>query len=360
MPFLFARRALPVLLLAAAALAPLAAQAQSQSQAQPPAAPGFPLTLENCGQTLHFAAPPRRTVSIGQGTTEILYALGLADRVAATALWIGPVLPQYAEANARIPRLADNDPSFESVIGQDPDLVVVQFEWHVGPRGRVGRREQFTDLGVPTYIAPADCLGKDNSGSGDGVRRQPFDMAMLHQEILDLARIFGVPERGEALVAGLRAREARAAASVAAVRAQGMPVLFWFSSREVKGDAFVAGTMGAPAWMMRALGLRNVVASEEEWPTLGWERLVAAEPALIVLGRMDRRRFPADDAALKRRFLASDPVTSQMRAVREGRLVEMDAQAMNPTLRTVDALEALAGEIRRLGPLPDAARPAAP
>lgn len=64
-----------------------------------------------------------RIVSIGQGMTEILFSLGLADKVVGTAVWIGPVLPEFADANSKINRLADNDPSFESVVGQEPDLM---------------------------------------------------------------------------------------------------------------------------------------------------------------------------------------------------------------------------------------------
>jgi iron complex transport system substrate-binding protein len=309
----------------------------------------YPLNIRNCGLELTFQQAPRRAVSIGQGTTEILLSLGLAERMVGTAVWVGPVLPQFAAENARIPRLADNDPSFEAVVGREPELVAAQLEWHVGARGRVGRREQFSALGIPTYVSPADCTAKDNSGSGDGLRRQPFTMDLLYQEIRDLAAIFDVAERGEAMVAGLQQREARAIAAVSPLRGQALPTLFWFSSREVKGDAFVAGANGGAAYIMRILGLRNVIQTREEWPTISWEAIVAADPALLVIGQMDRRRFPADDAAVKRRFLETDAVVSQMPAVRAGRIVTLDAQSMNPTIRTIDGIEAVAEGIRALG-----------
>lgn len=47
------------------------------------AAAGYPLTLDNCGHKVTLKSPPKRAVSLNQGTTEILLALGLADRVAA-------------------------------------------------------------------------------------------------------------------------------------------------------------------------------------------------------------------------------------------------------------------------------------
>lgn len=341
------RPALARRLAAGILLALLAGTAQAQAPA--PRATRYPLTVDSCGTPLTIAAPPRRVVSLGQGTTEILLSLGLAPQLVGTAIWVGPVLPQYAAENARIPRLADNDPSFESVVAREPDLVAAQLEWHVGPQGRVGRPEQFAGLGIPVYVSPIDCAGKDNTGRGDGVRRQPFTMDLLYREIAELAAIFDVAPRGAELIASLRAREAAAVAAVAGMRARDLPAVFWFSSREVKGDAFVAGTNGAAAYIMRTLGLRNVIRTEEEWPTISWEAITAANPALLVIGQMERRRFPADDAALKRRFLDTDPVVSQLPAVRAGHVIELDAQAMNPTLRTIDGIEAVARGLRALG-----------
>lgn len=92
------------------------------------------------------------------------------------AVWFGPVLPQYGAVNATIKRLATIDPSFEAMVGQSPDLVIAQYEWHVGPHGVAGTRDQFENLGIRTYIAPSDCVGKDNSDGGDGMRTRPFTM----------------------------------------------------------------------------------------------------------------------------------------------------------------------------------------
>jgi len=309
----------------------------------------YPLTLQNCGVPVTFRKAPERAVTIGQSSTEILLSLGLADKMVGTAVWVGPVLKEFESQNEKIKRLADNSPSFESVVGQEPDLVSVQFEWDVGPQGAVGTREQFSELGIPTYISPADCAAKDNSGGGDGVRKAPFTMELVYQEIRELAQIFDVRERGEKLVADLKKREAEAIATVVGTKAAGLPVIFWFSSKELKGEAFVAGKNGAPAYILRALGAKNVIDTEEEWPLVGWETIVGKDPAVIVIAKMDRRRYAADDPAVKVHFLETDPVTSQLDAVRKKHFVMMDAQAMNPTIRTIDGIEALADGIRQFG-----------
>ncbi|PTQ75993.1 ABC transporter substrate-binding protein [Celeribacter persicus] len=303
----------------------------------------YPLTLTNCGAETTIAAQPEGTVSIGQAATEILYSLGLGDKVLGTSVWFTDVLPEYAELNAGIERLADNDPSFESVVAKRPDLVTVQYEWHVGPQGIVATREQFGDVGIPVYTLPADCVGKDNSTGMDGTRLELYKMDSVYKGISELAQIFNVAERGETLVADLKAREAAAIELAAGLDLpEGTSAVFWFSSAEMDMDPYVAGQGGAPAYMMNVLGLENVVQSNEEWPTVSWETIARANPTVIVAARMERRRFPADDIEKKLEFLRTDPVASQMDAVRNNRIVILDAHGMDPSIRNIGSLETLA------------------
>ncbi|HCL66005.1 MAG TPA: ABC transporter substrate-binding protein [Rhizobium sp.] len=308
----------------------------------------YPLTINCCGRDITFKKAPASAVSIGQSSTEILYLLGLSDKVVGTAVWLGPVLEGYEDANAKIARLADNDPSFESVVAKKPDIVTVQFQWHVGPEGVVAKPEQFEELGIPVYTSPADCVGKDNSGGGDGVRHKVFTMDLIYQEVRDLAKIFNVQDRGEEIVADLKARE-EAARTILASADGKLSAVFWFSSAKRDIDPYVAGRHGAPGYIMSALGIKNVIESDEEWPTVGWETIAKANPTMIVAGKMGRRRFPADDIAVKHEFLKADPVASLMPAVKDGRVFEMDAQAMNPTIRTIEGIEALAEAVAAAG-----------
>jgi iron complex transport system substrate-binding protein len=101
--------------------------------------------------------------------------------------------------------------------------------------------------------------------------------------------------------------------------------------------------------MIQQLGLKNVIETDEEWPTVGWETIAKANPTVIVIARMDRRRFAADDYEKKLEFLRNDPVASQMDAVKDGRIVVMDAQAMDATIRAISALEDLAAELSAIG-----------
>ncbi len=314
------------------------------------AATEYPLTLTSCGHEVSFDKAPESVVSVGQSTTEILYMLGLADKVAGTALWINPVLPEFEEVDAGVERLSDNAPSFESVLEKRPGLVVTAYEWMIGPQGAVGTREMFDDAQIPSWIMPAECVGKDNTQSMDGERTVMFDTALLYQGIEELAAIFDVQDRGEELIADLKAREAAAVEQAQALNLpEDVSGLFWYSSADIGIDPYVAGVNAAPGWMLSKLGVQNVITSQEEWPTVGWETIARANPTFIVAAEMNRRRFPADDIEVKREFLTGDPVTSEMDAVQNDRILTMEANAMDPSVRSIFALEALSDSLAGFG-----------
>lgn len=302
----------------------------------------YPLTLQNCGSTQTFAHAPARAVTIGQAGTEMLFALGLGDKLVGTSLWFNDVLPQYQAQNAGIERLADNEPSFESVIGMRPELVAVELEWVVGPQGVVATREQFDELKIATYLMPSDCESKDNLVGADGTRLAPFRIDSIYQSITQLAQIFDVQERAQQLNAQLQASLAKSVATVQNKDLKDTSALVWFSSASLDIDPYVAGHKGIPDFMLNTLGVRNVVESDEEWPSVGWETIAKANPTFLVIARMDRRRFPADDYQKKLEFLRSDPVTRNMDAVKHNRIIVLDAMALQASVRMFEGLETLA------------------
>lgn len=287
--------------------------------AAPAHATDYPLTIENCDQSLVFDAAPARVVTIGQSTTEMLCARRLADRMQGTSVWFNEILPEFAETNAGIERLADNHPGFEAVMGKQPELVTTQFEFHLGAKGVVGTREQFNEIGTQVYAMPADCVDKDNMVGGDGERMQEFSITLMYQALRELAQIFDVEERSNALEAEMRDRVDTAANLARDLGAEGKTAVVWFSSPDIALDPFVAGQNGIAGFVLKTLGLHNVIDSAEEWPSIGWETIASADPDYIIIARMDRRRFAADDHEVKLDYLQTDPVTRHMSAVRDGR-----------------------------------------
>lgn len=303
------------------------------------AAAGFPITVQNCGRDVVIDTPPQRAVSLNQGSTEILLSLGLADRMVGSATWTDPVRENLAEDNAKVPQLAVNKPSLETVLDAEPDFVSASFAGTLGPGG-VADRDQFDSLGVPTYLAPSDCVGKV-SVNADGARTEPFTMDAIYGEIRDLARIFDVTERGEELIAGLeqRMRDSRLRADA--------DLAYWFS--DIRAPYF-GGCCGSPGVITDTVGARNIfLDTTEEWPQVSWEVIADRDPDVLVLADLSRRTIDGDALAAKIEFLESNPVTSRLTAVREKRYIVVNGADLNPSIRTVDGTEKVADGLRRLG-----------
>ena len=176
-------------------------------------------------------------------------------------------------------------------------------------------------------------------------------MDLVYQNIREFGQIFDVSDRAEKLVAELQAREDKAVEAVAKLKARDLSVAVWFSSKDLKGDAFMAGRNGVPAYILSKLGARNIITTNEEWPLVGWESIAAANPAVIIAVKMDRRRFPADDIEKKLEFLRTDPVASKLDAVKNGRIVVMDVGATRAGIDTVDGIETLARALAGFRPV---------
>ncbi|MQM24211.1 ABC transporter substrate-binding protein [Glycomyces albidus] len=339
-------RALPTAATAFLLLATLAGCGASEPVPETTTAAGegatsYPLTVENCGQEVVFDAAPQRVVSLDQGSTEILLSLGLEDRIVGTASWTDPVLESLAEAGSGVPRLADEAPAYEVVMSADPDFVTASFGRHF-VQGGVAGRDRFAETGIESYLSPTDCDG-GVSINGGGTRTEPLTFDPLYQEIRELAQVFDVPSRGEDLVAEL---EARRQAAIAGITGTGLTVAFWFSDLKTP---YIAGGLGAPALLADQVGAENAFGDlADDWPATTWETVVDRDPDVIVLADLARERWPGDQAAEKIEFLTTDPVTKDLTAVAEERFILLTGAELNPSIRMVDGIEALAAGLQSI------------
>ncbi|ALX96396.1 ABC transporter substrate-binding protein [Serratia fonticola] len=308
----------------------------------------YPLTIENCGYKETFTKAPERVVALGQNTVEILLLLGLQDKIVASAFWPTKVLPQLAEQNEKIKTLTVEIPTLESILAQDPDFVPAQLPLLLGPESKVAKREDFATVGVNSYMSPGMCATKKDIGDMYGSRQKLWDMTFLYQEIADFAKIFNVEDRGQALIADFKQREADLRREFGKNN-QDLSFVFWFSSSSPSSDAYVGGKNSASGFIANLLGGHNAITSETEWPTVGWESIIAANPNVIVVSSLDRNRWALDNAQEKIKFLKTDPAVSQLDAVKKGHIVVMDGQAMNPTIRTIYGAEQVGEQLRNLG-----------
>jgi len=292
----------------------------------------YPLTLSNCGHDVTIDRAPSRVVSLDQDSTEILLSLGLQDRMVGTASWTDPVLDSLADANAQVPRLADNAPTYEVLLGADPDFVTASFGRHYATGG-VATRDRLAETGIPSYLSPTDC-DSDISINGGGQRTTPLTVDALYQEIREMAEVFDVKDRGEALVSSL---QQRAAAATDGMDLGGAKVMYWFADTKTP---YMGGGFGATSLLSRQIGATDAFPEvRDDFVATGWEDVVDRDPDILVLGDLQRNRFPGDKLQDKTDFLTSDPLTRDLTAVKEDRMVALHGAEMNPSIRFVDGLE---------------------
>ncbi|WP_312927851.1 ABC transporter substrate-binding protein, partial [Pseudescherichia sp.] len=239
-------------------------------------------------------------------------------------------------------------PTLESVLSQNPDFVPAQLPLLLGPESKVAKREDLATVGINSYLSPGMCATKKAAGDMYGSRHTLWNMAYLYKEIEDFAMIFDVQPRGDALVADFKKRESDLRNEFSKNK-RDLSFVFWFSSASPSADAYVGGKNSASGFIADVLGGHNAITSEAEWPTVGWESIIAANPDVIVVSSLDRNRWTLDNAQEKIKFLQSDPAISQLDAVKKGHIVVMDGQAMNPTVRTLYGAEQVGEQLRKLG-----------
>lgn len=306
----------------------------------------YPLVIDNCGQSVSFEEAPQNAVALGQNSAEIMLLLGLEDKMAATAFWPNSVLPELAEANEKIEVLTVEFPTLEAVFSTQPDFVAAMLTTLLGPDSKVAKRSDFEELGIPTYLSPSACSTTLDANDAYGSRVELWSMDLLYKEIEDLSRIFDVADRGQVLIQEFKSREAALREQFA--ETEGLTFLFWFSSPSPADDAYLGGGNGPSGYIADILGGSNAIVTKADWPAVGWESIIAADPTVFVAAQVDRNRWDLDTAGNKIDFLTSAPAVSQMDAVRNGRIVVMNGAAMNPSIRTLYGAEQVADQLKAL------------
>lgn len=296
---------------------------------------GYPVHIENCGRTVTVPAAPSRAVTIDQSATEIMLSLGLGDRMAGTAGWNDPVLPELAAANEQVPAIGQKTVSLERLLDEDPDFVYATFDWSFSEEG-VGSRDRFDEFGVPTYQSPSECGGQTAD------RDRALTLDDMFDEIAQIATVFDVKDRGDRLITDLRSRVGEA---TGAGTSEGVSLMWWYAATRTP---YIAGCCGAPGIITDAVGATNAFAdSRQYWPEISWEAILERDPDVLVLADL-ARGDEGDSAQAKIEFLESNPVAQQLTAVKERRWIILSGTAMDPSIRNIGAIETVASGLREM------------
>ncbi|KIX12945.1 ABC transporter substrate-binding protein [Dethiosulfatarculus sandiegensis] len=211
---------------------------------------------DEIGRKVEVPSSPQRIVALTPSLVEVLFALGLGDKVVGATEW-----SDYPPRAKNITRVGSYvSPSLEKIVSLSPDLVLANREGN--PPWLV---EKLARAKVPVYVT------------------DPHDPASLPQAIERLGLVCGVPQKGAALARALR-RDFRAVRE----KVNGIekvPTLLVVGSRPL----ITAGPGSYGAKLLAMAGGKSIAPADSGvWPRLGMEYVVQARPRLVIVSTMER------------------------------------------------------------------------
>ena len=87
----------------------------------------YPVGITNCGVQSWIDNPPKRAVTMNQGTTELMLALNLSDHMVGTAYLDDYIWSELEDDYNKVPVLSDSYPDIDTLIGVQPDFVYASY-----------------------------------------------------------------------------------------------------------------------------------------------------------------------------------------------------------------------------------------
>jgi len=239
-------------------------------------ATGFPLTVQNCGRTLTFTAPPTRAVTGYQPVLETVLALGVGDAVIGRLNYSenGPdgFLPGQKALYDKIPEISPKIslPNREALLSLEPDLVLeYSYSGFNASKGQA-TIDELIAAGSQVFIAGGWC---DAQGVKD------YQISDSIEDVRTLGKIFGVPERGEELAA-----ELQATVDEVATKVKDRPKVKVLATDGGAGPVNAYGGGGVTARLIEAAGGTNVLGDvDEDYFQASKETVSVTEPDAVLV-----------------------------------------------------------------------------
>lgn len=299
--------------------------------AAPAAAAWQPVTVtDDYGAAVRIDSMPVRIVSLAPSNTEILFALGLGDRVVGVTDYCN--YPEEATAKPKVGGYSTVN--IERVVAARPDLVVASFGNTVEVVDHLRR------LGLTVITLNPDSV-----------------KGTLH-DIRLIGSATGTGAEAERLVASMEARIA--AVKERAEKAAETPTVahivwydpIWISGSETFQDEMIALSGG-----------RNAFPDVEAWQIVTMERFITTDPDVIIVNSGTGMGEGGTD--LIYRYFIDEPRFKNLKAIKNNRVSIVDADIIDRGgPRLVDALEEVAAAVHpdlfEGGPAPATAAPQSP
>lgn len=256
------------------------------------------------GREIKLDQPPDRIISLAPSNTEILFALGLGDRVVGVTSYCN-----YPAETAAVEKIGDYwSPNYEAIVALEPDIIFA--------------------VGTPDSQQVVDLEGYGLSV----FLLQAATVEQVAGDIRLIGAVTGATEAAEALAADVSERITSITATLAPVADAERPSVFWV----LDSGLWTVGPGSFVHDVITLAGGRNVAADlGQAYAQYSMESLLAADPDVIIV--------PLLDATLGDALAALEGWDS-LRAVQEGRVYQVDPDIVSrPGPRIAEAIETVAG-----------------
>lgn len=276
-------------------------------QPQPVAVPASEprVVTDSRGQEVAVPAEVKRIISLAPSNTEILFALGLGDKVVGVTNFC-----DYPEEAKAVEKVGDAfNMNVEKIVSLSPDLVVA-----IGGMTEVMARLE--ELGIAVLVL------------------QPTDLESIYQTIELVGQAAGAQDAAQALVAAMRERVEAITAKVAGLEER--PKVFYELDATDPAKPYTPGPGTWHDQFIRLAGGVNIAGEVEmPWVQFSTEEIIVQDPAIIVLGDANYGVSAAD--------VAQRAGWEVIAAVRNGAVYPIDDNLISrPGPRVVEGIEALA------------------
>lgn len=276
----------------------------------PPTEESGMIYVDDAGREITLTGIPQRIISLAPSNTEILFAVGAGSQVVGR-----DEFSDYPPEAASIDSIGGSfgEYNVEAILALEPDLVLA---------AEINTPElihQLEDLGLAVYYL-----------------RNPTTLEEMYTNLETVARLTG--HDATALVDSLKARVAAVDEKIAPLSSR-ISVFYEIDATDpTKPWTYGPGTFG-DLLIDRAGGFNVGNIASDPYPQLSLEQIVAANPAVIILG--DSMWGMTPESVLTR------PGWETIEAVKSGNLFPIDDNLISrPGPRLVDGLEHLAKLLR--------------
>jgi iron complex transport system substrate-binding protein len=322
------------------------------------AASAYPVSYSSCGVDRTVSQSPQRIVTLNQGATELMFALGLATKMVGTAYLDDYIWPKYASEYAKIPVLAKSYPNESTIMSVKPDFIAASYNSAfrqtyedkgktkgifsnatVGPCVGTGSvwgadikptcRPQLHAAGISTYLFQDHCEDKS-------LRPRTVTEQTVYEEVRTLGRIFNL--NVDSMINDMKNDFDAAGAMLSSDSQIGKAGLkaVWLdciSGCCEKGQVFVGAGAGPPNMLMSESGLTNAFKSiDASWKCVSVSDIKAANPDIFVIVDADW-----DTASSKLTWLYNNSDFCSMDALEGARLVQIPFSATTLSPRNAPA-----------------------